>query len=211
RSLRRETRIPPRRVGLRAGPSMPAGTAKAIGAEGVLEVPFEVARVQAKVRSTLQKARERRLERKRAVSMEQLRAALDSESGAGTRAQLLLSLDYEHTRALRYGTSLGCLVIDVDRLPAQVARPIALAGVVEAAKSALEGLDLIFRAADLRFVVLLPAIDLAGVERARAAVRTAVLDAVPGVALSFAGASMPEHAAEGGPALLAAALGNRFV
>ena len=206
RILKKEAQLRTIPVLVIAAAAADAAAAKAIGAEGVLEPPLEVVRVQAKVRSTLKKARERSQARRRALSMEQLEAALDPESGASTRAHLLLSLDYEHAGALRYGRALGCLVVDVLGLPEGDERRPALRAVVAGLTSVVG--DLIFRAAEARFVALVRDGDAAEIARLAERLRSEV--AVPGVTFRVAGAAHPDAEVATGAALLSAAAGKPF-
>mgnify|MGYP001821242323 FL=1 len=89
----------------------------------------------------------------------------DPVTGAGTPSQLLISLDYEHTRATRYGHPLTCMVVRVTNTADLAAasddgtadRAMALIG--SGLKACIRAVDHLFRLRRDEFCILLPETD----------------------------------------------------
>ena len=119
-----------------------------------------------------------------------LQDMLDELTDTGTVEQLRISLNYEHTRALRYGHALSCMVIGVANLGELTkfkGRPHADQVVVNLAqglRARLRGVDQIFRSNIDEFTVLLPETDAAGAK----ALRRRIIQDIKAVD------SLPEHA-----------------
>jgi len=89
----------------------------------------------------------------------------DPVTGAGTPSQLLISLDYEHTRAERYGHPLSCIVVRLGNSTEIAAasedgtadRAMALVG--SGLKGCIRAVDHLFRLRRDEFCILLPETD----------------------------------------------------
>ncbi|MEM9068526.1 MAG: diguanylate cyclase [Myxococcota bacterium] len=123
------------------------------GADGIIPEPLRVAEIQDAVRKAQRSARERR--RRRRASLPPM-TLLDPESGAGTRSQLLMTLDYELTHAVRFGQPLSCLVVGV---PEGRVRDAA-----QRLQGSLRTADTVFRGDGSELVALLPDTNAQGVQ-----------------------------------------------
>ena len=74
---------------------------KVAPADGTISKPYRVAEIQSRIRETLLTARDARRRARESVA----------PGGLGDRAQLLLSLEYEVTRACRFGQPLAVVVL----------------------------------------------------------------------------------------------------
>lgn len=113
-----------------------------------------VDRLQAAVRRSLAEARAER--RRWRASEYPMPVGDDSETGAGSRAQLLLSLSYEITEAERTSRPLSCVVVR--------AEPVRVVGLARRALETLRASDLVFRPAPGELTLLLPETDESGLE-----------------------------------------------
>lgn len=136
-----------------------------LGAEDYLTRPYRVFEIQQRVRNVLRATRRDRLGiPESAPPADQY----DSVTGAGTPSQLLISLDYEHTRAERYGHPLTCMVVRLANAE-QIAEANATASADRAMgligtglKRCIRAVDHLFRLRRDEFCILLPETDGAG-------------------------------------------------
>ena len=125
-----------------------------MGAEDYVSRPYRTFEIQQRVRNGL------RL--RRPLEPEGTLTA-DPVTGAGTLSQLYMSLDYEFTRAVRYGHALSCIVVRSDNYGAILRRGgqnQAEAGLLVPLAGALRGcirvVDHLFRSSASEFSILLP-------------------------------------------------------
>jgi PleD family two-component response regulator len=136
-----------------------------LGAEDTLTRPYRVFEIQQRVRNVLRATRRDRLGIPESAPPADQR---DPVTGAGTPSQLLISLDYEHTRATRYGHPLTCMVVRVTNAEALAAagadgtadRAMALIG--SGLKGCIRAVDHLFRLRRDEFCILLPETDGTG-------------------------------------------------
>lgn len=153
-----------------------------IGAEDYVSRPYRTFEVQQRIRNTL-----RLRTRAGSASDRPPSQTADPETGAGTAAQLHMSLDYEFTRAVRYGHPLSCVVVrcvNYRELLGELAGAVGdavLMPLAEALQGCIRGVDHLFRSGTDEFTVLLPETDAEGcrivVERLHA--RTCEADLFP--------------------------------
>ncbi|HJL05326.1 MAG TPA: response regulator [Polyangiaceae bacterium LLY-WYZ-15_(1-7)] len=165
------------------------------GPEGDLGKPYRVTEIQERVEAMLREAREAR-RRARESSPPVPLGTRDEATGAGTRSQLLLSLEYELTLAARFGRPLSCLLVLADE-------EAALPAMAEGLMGALRAVDPVFRFGERELVALLPDTDTEGMEVVERRVRER-LGATPAC---VGGATAPVDAQEP-MALLALARGR---
>ncbi len=133
-----------------------------LGAEDTLTRPYRVFEIQQRVRNVLRATRSERLGIPESAPPADQR---DPVTGAGTPSQLLISLDYEHTRATRYGHPLTCMVVRVTNTADLAAasddgtadRAMALIG--SGLKACIRAVDHLFRLRRDEFCILLPETD----------------------------------------------------
>jgi two-component system, cell cycle response regulator len=178
------------------------------GADDYLTKPYRSFEIQQRLRNVL---RLRRVESSRGG--EQL-DIVDPLTGAGTRSQLHISLDYEFTRAVRYNHPLSCVVVRcvnhaqiTASLGAGAAQSV-LAQLASALRGCIRGVDHLFRSSADEFTILLPETDARGcgivVERVQAmTAREDVFDAEvrPRPAIAVASACYPSRKVSDGEAL----------
>lgn len=129
-----------------------------------LAEPVRVADLQDAVAIAVERARERR--RKRRESRPPTATSRDSETGAGTRAQLLITLDYELTHAHRFRRPISAFLVQ--------ARRGDLVECVRGLRGELRAIDPVFRVEPLELVTLLPDTDAAGAQVALRRVRASL-------------------------------------
>lgn len=132
--------------------------------DATLDEPLSVADLQDAVATAVERARERR--RKRRESRPPTTTSRDAETGAGTRAQLLITLDYELTHAHRFRRAISAFLVQ--------ARRADLVECVRGLRGELRAIDPVFRVDPLELVALLPDTDGAGAKSALARVRAAL-------------------------------------
>ena len=133
-----------------------------LGAEDYLTRPYRVFEIQQRVRNVLRATRRDRLGIPESTPPADQH---DPVTGAGTPSQLLISLDYEHTRAERYGHPLSCIVVRLgNSTELAVAsesgtanRAMALVG--SGLKRCIRAVDHLFRLRRDEFCILLPETD----------------------------------------------------
>ncbi|MFZ1865801.1 MAG: response regulator [Polyangiales bacterium] len=136
-----------------------------LGAEDYLTRPYRVFEIQRRVRNVLRATRRDRLGIPESAPPADQH---DPVTGAGTPSQLLISLDYEHTRAERYGHPLTCMVVRLANSEGIAAasedgrtdRAMALIGA--GLRGCIRAVDQLFRLRRDEFCILLPETDAAG-------------------------------------------------
>ena len=136
-----------------------------LGAEDTLTRPYRVFEIQQRVRNVLRATRRDRLGIPESAPPADQR---DPVTGAGTPSQLLISLDYEHTRATRYGHPLTCMVIrlsnaaDLAAASEDGTADRAMASIGAGLKGCIRAVDHLFRLRRDEFCILLPETDGVG-------------------------------------------------
>ncbi|MFI5308674.1 MAG: GGDEF domain-containing protein, partial [Polyangiales bacterium] len=138
----------------------------------------------------------------------------DPATGAGTTSQLHISLEYEFTRAVRYGHPLSCVVarcLNYSQIASSLGGSSAqrvLVQLAAALRGCIRGVDHLFRSAPDEFTILLPETDARGcrivVERLEAATARDELfdaDVRPRPAIGVASACYPSRKVADGEAL----------
>lgn len=137
----------------------------ALGADDYISKPYRVFEIQQRVRNALRLAVP--------VSSASIEPpshpdVVDAVTGAGTKSQLHFSLDYEFTRAVRYGHPLACIVVhfanydDVHRSVGEEGISGALAQLANGLRQCIRGIDHLFRSNRDEFTILLPETDADG-------------------------------------------------
>ncbi len=188
-----------------------------LGAADFVTRPYRVFEVEQRIRNLLRlSAAERAAESTRAPLVPHPDDGTDPLTHAGGSAQLRISLEYEATRAVRYGHPLTCLVLRVANFAEIVARSGEETGsglLVQLAanlRAAIRGVDHLFRSDTDEFTILLPETSHAEpvVERLRregARLGGTAIDPPPVLALGRA-SIVPGGAITDGEALRRAAL-----
>lgn len=134
----------------------------AAGAFDFITRPYHVVEVHQRIRNALRLVRA------------EMRATIPPELGivdpltrAGTRPQMLVTLEYEFSRAARYKNPLSCIVVDVANLPELAAGGTNLVDgtMMELAtglRKCVRSVDHLFREAPGTFTLLLPETDATG-------------------------------------------------
>jgi PleD family two-component response regulator len=183
-----------------------------LGAEDTLTRPYRVFEIQRRVRNVLRATRRDRLGIPESAPPADQR---DPVTGAGTPSQLLISLDYEHTRATRYGHPLTCMVVRVSNTAelaasSEDASADHAMGLIGAGlKGCIRAVDHLFRLRRDEFCILLPETDGNGagyvLRRLEGQVQTGELwggELVPTPAVEIALTSTPETSVKSGDDLL---------
>lgn len=183
-----------------------------LGAEDYLTRPYRVFEIQRRVRTVLRATRRDRLGIPESAPPADQH---DPVTGAGTPSQLLISLDYEHTRAERYGHPLTCMVVRLSNSSGIAAaspdgnadRAMALIGA--GLKACIRAVDQLFRLRRDEFCILLPETDGAGaahvLRRLHRQIESGALwgeDVEPRPTLQIALTSMPDTRVKSGDDLL---------
>lgn len=190
-----------------------------IGADDYVSRPYRTFEIQQRVRNALRIGSANRGE-----STESAPTA-DPVTGAGTPAQLFMSVDYEFTRAVRYGHAMSCVVVRCENYGAVLraqgqagAEADVLVPLSAALRACIRGVDHLFRSAASEFSILLPETATDGcqivVDRLHAKLGELSLFApsmnpVPGISVNAA--SYPECAVHDGEALWKEAVSLRTV
>lgn len=133
-----------------------------LGAEDYLTRPYRVFEIQQRVRNVLRATRHDRAGVPESTPPADQR---DPVTGAATPSQLLISLDYEHTRAERYGHPLACMVVRIANTEAIATESpdgtsdhlMALVGA--GLRGCIRAVDHLFRVRRDEFCILLPETD----------------------------------------------------
>jgi PleD family two-component response regulator len=183
-----------------------------LGAQDTLTRPYRVFEIQQRVRNVLRATRRDRLGIPESAPPADQR---DPVTGAGTPSQLLISLDYEHTRATRYGHPLTCIVVRVGNTAELAAasadgtadRAMGLIGA--GLKGCIRAVDHLFRLRRDEFCILLPETDGDGagyvLRRLEGQVKSGELwgsDLAPTPTVELAVTSTPETSVKSGDDLL---------
>lgn len=183
-----------------------------LGAQDTLTRPYRVFEIQQRVRNVLRATRRDRLGIPESAPPADQR---DPVTGAGTPSQLLISLDYEHTRATRYGHPLTCMVVRVDNA-AELADASddgtadrAMGRIGAGLKRCIRSVDHLFRLRRDEFCILLPETDRTGagyvLRRLEAQAQSGELwgsDLAPTPKVELAVTSMPDEPVKSGDELL---------
>lgn len=128
-----------------------------MGAEDYISRPYRTFEIQQRVRNAL------RMRRAGNGADGGGTLTADPVTGAGTPAQLFMSLDYEFTRAVRYGHAMSCVVVRCENYSAillrsgqQVSESDVLVPLSVALRSCIRNVDHLFRSAAGEFSILLP-------------------------------------------------------
>jgi two-component system cell cycle response regulator len=134
-----------------------------LGASDFVVRPYRVYEVEQRIRNLLRlSAAERAVESARGTLTSDPDGGTDPLTHAGGAAQLRISLEYEATRAVRYGHALTCIVLRVENLAeiaAQSGDQMGQGLLVQLAanlRTAIRGIDHLFRSDTDEFVLLLP-------------------------------------------------------
>jgi diguanylate cyclase (GGDEF)-like protein len=133
-----------------------------LGAEDYLTRPYRVFEIQQRVRNVLRATRRDRLGIPESTPPADQH---DPVTGAGTPSQLLISVDYEHTRAERYGHPLSCIVVRLGNSTEIAAASNdgtadrAMAQIGAGLKGCIRAVDHLFRLRRDEFCILLPETD----------------------------------------------------
>jgi diguanylate cyclase (GGDEF)-like protein len=183
-----------------------------LGAEDTLTRPYRVFEIQQRVRNVLRATRRDRLGIPESAPPADQR---DPVTGAGTPSQLLISLDYEHTRATRYGHPLTCMVVRLSNATAIAdasqdgTADRAMGRLGAGLKSCIRAVDHLFRLRRDEFCILLPETDGTGagyvLRRLEGQVETGELwggDVAPRPEVDISVISTPEVGVKSGDDLL---------
>ncbi|HEY8428433.1 MAG TPA: response regulator [Sandaracinaceae bacterium] len=134
-----------------------------LGAADFVTRPYRVFEVEQRVRNLLRlAAAERAVERSRAARGTDPDDGTDPLTHAGGPRQLRIGLDYEATRAVRYGHPLTCIVLRIANFAEIVERsgePMGQGLLIQLAanlRSAIRAVDHLFRSDVDEFTILLP-------------------------------------------------------
>lgn len=183
-----------------------------LGAEDYLTRPYRVFEIQQRVRTVLRATRRDRLGIPESSPPADQR---DPVTGAGTPSQLLISLDYEHTRAERYGHPLSCIVVRLTNSDEIASRSgdntadKAMALVGSGLRACIRAVDQLFRLRRDEFCILLPETGGEGagfvLRRLESQIESGELwgrDITPRPAIQIAHTSTPEVSVKSGDDLL---------
>lgn len=184
----------------------------ALGAEDTLTRPYRVFEIQQRVRNVLRATRRDRLGIPESAPPADQR---DPVTGAGTPSQLLISLDYEHTRATRYGHPLTCMVVrlsnatDIADASEERTADRAMGLIGAGLKGCIRAVDHLFRLRRDEFCILLPETDGTGagyvLRRLEGQVESGELwggSVAPTPSVEIAVVSMPQTVVKSGDDLL---------
>lgn len=187
-----------------------------MGAVDYLTKPYRTFEIQQRIRNVL-RIEDARVSRSLAPPDAGADAA-EAGPSTGTISQLHISLDYEFTRAVRYGHPLSCVVVrcqnftDIAARSGNAVAERCMLPLSAALRGCIRGVDHLFRSAENAFTVLLPETDRSGCDvvarRLRASLEAeGLFDAniAPSPHISVGCASYPDAKAEDGAALWQAA------
>ena len=132
------------------------------GADDYIGKPFRVFEIQRRIRNALSLRNRDRTDRSGSRRTSGIDDIVDSLTGAGTPAQLFITLDYEFTRAVRYEHPLGCLVVRIanfallaEKLSGDYREGILVA-LADGLRQSIRNVDHLFRSSPEEFTVVLP-------------------------------------------------------
>ncbi len=190
------------------------------GADDYIGKPFRVFEIQRRVRNAL-----RLRTRDKATGSGSRRTSgiddiIDALTGAGTPAQLFITLDYEFTRAVRYAHPLGCLVVRITNFALLAeklsgdSREGVLVALADGLRQSIRNVDHLFRSGPEEFTVILPETGPDGCQVVTGRLRSGAEDlSLFGVAVSplpilaVGSACYPDSGASDAKELIAAARG----
>lgn len=189
--------------------------ALALGANHCLLKPFRPQEVQQRLREVID-ANDPNAEPERARREGSGRVIVDPLTQLGTVNQLLISLDYEFTRAMRYKHALSCVVVacqNGEELTTQLVGTLAervILPIANTIKGGIRTVDHVFRSGELEFTILLPETQEEGasivVQRLKALLRELHdRSEAPRPMLTVAAATLSSRGVNDGEALYAAA------
>lgn len=189
--------------------------ALALGANHCLLKPFRPQEVQQRLREVID-ANDPNAEPERARREGSGRVIVDPLTQLGTVNQLLISLDYEFTRAMRYKHALSCVVVacqNGEELTTQLVGTLAervISPIANTIKGGIRTVDHVFRSGELEFTILLPETQEEGasivVQRLKALLRELHdRSEAPRPMLTVAAATLSSRGVNDGEALYAAA------
>jgi len=133
-----------------------------LGAEDYISKPFRVFEIQRRIRNALRLRIRERLASGSTRRVSNIDDIIDALTGAGTSAQLFITLDYEFTRAVRYKHPLGCVVVQIANFQAIAEKMDAdsregiLVALADGLRQYIRGVDHLFRSGPEEFTVVLP-------------------------------------------------------
>lgn len=133
-----------------------------LGAEDYIGKPFRVFEIQRRVKNALRLRVQEKLSVSSSRRVSNIDDIIDSLTGAGTSAQLNITLDYEFTRAVRYKHPLGCLVVRIANFEAFAekltgdSREGILVALADGLRQCIRNVDHLFRSGPAEFTVVLP-------------------------------------------------------
>lgn len=136
-----------------------------LGATDFVTRPYRVFEVEQRIKNLLRLSNAERAAESRQGLVTDQANEMDPLTHAGGAAQLKISLEYEATRAVRYRHPLTCLVLRVTNFDTIVERSGEETGqglliqLASALRSAIRGIDHLFRSDTDEFAILLPATD----------------------------------------------------
>lgn len=136
-----------------------------LGATDFVTRPYRVFEVEQRIKNLLRLANAERAAESAHGLVTNHANEMDPLTHAGGAAQLKISLEYEATRAVRYRHPLTCLVLRVSNFETIVTRSGLETGqglliqLAAALRSAIRGIDHLFRSDTDEFAILLPATD----------------------------------------------------
>jgi len=183
-----------------------------LGAEDYLTRPYRVFEIQQRVRNVLRATRRDRVGIPESTPPADQR---DPVTGAGTPSQLLISVDYEHTRAERYGHPLSCIVVrlgnstEIAAASEDGTADHAMAQIGAGLRGCIRAVDHLFRLRRDEFCILLPETDGSGagyvLRRVNGQIESGELwggEVEPRPAVEIAFTSTPETSVKSGNDLL---------
>jgi diguanylate cyclase (GGDEF)-like protein len=139
-----------------------------MGAEDYVVKPYRSFEIQHRLRNLLKvRAAKSSTSSAAHVAVDRFDIA-DPVTGAGTTSQLHISLEYEFTRAVRYGHPLSCVVarcLNYSQIASSLGGGSAqrvLIQLAAALRGCIRGVDHLFRSAPDEFTILLPETDARG-------------------------------------------------
>lgn len=189
-----------------------------LGAEDYITKPYRVFEIQQRIRNAL-RVRAAESEAKRVKARAKSSELVDPLTRAGTSQQLLISMDYEFTRAERYRHELTYMVVRITNYveiiegSQQEAGEGVLVQLAAGLRSCIRGIDHLFRSDLEEFTMLLPETGEAGADTVRSRIETRAKDGTlfgaavePTPILNLGGATFPSCGAADGNELRAIAM-----